>query len=95
MLHAGAEASSRCDSATLAREAVMAGGAIKAARARSRADPKIVKAEGVYHGAYGLARSQPGFFPSNWGEDPNSIGFYSKGCPKGDGRRGGHPFNDD
>ena len=71
-------------------EAVMS--AIKAARAITGRS-KIVKAEGVYHGAYDYAEVGLDSSPSNWGEDPNSIG-YSKGCPRGDGRRGGHPFND-
>ena len=60
-------------------EAVMS--AIKAARAITGRS-KIVKAEGVYHGAYDYAEVSLDSSPSNWGEDPNSIG-YSKGVPKG------------
>lgn len=60
-------------------EAVMS--AIKAARAIT-GRPKIVKAEGVYHGAYDYAEVSLDSSPSNWGNDPNSIG-YSKGVPKG------------
>ena len=59
-------------------EAVMS--AIKAARAITGRS-KIVKAEGVYHGAYDYAEVSLDSSPSNWGEDPNSIG-YSK-VPKG------------
>ena len=55
--------------------------AIKAARAITGRS-KIVKAEGVYHGAYDYAEVSLDSSPSNWGEDPNSIG-YSKGVPKG------------
>lgn len=60
-------------------EAVMS--AIKAARAIT-GRPKIVKAEGVYHGAYDYAEVSLDSSPSNWGDDPNSIG-YSRGVPKG------------
>lgn len=60
-------------------EAVMS--AIKAARAIT-GRPKIVKAEGVYHGSYDYAEVSLDSAPSNWGNDPNSVG-YSKGVPKG------------
>ncbi len=60
-------------------EAVMS--AIKAARAIT-GRPKIVKAEGAYHGAYDYAEVSLDSSPLNWGDDPNSIG-YSKGVPKG------------
>ncbi|PSC02893.1 glutamate-1-semialdehyde 2,1-aminomutase [Alsobacter soli] len=60
-------------------EAVMS--AIKAARALT-GRPKIVKAEGVYHGSYDYAEVSLDSNPSNWGNDPISIG-YSKGVPKG------------
>jgi len=60
-------------------EAVMS--AIKAARAIT-GRPKIVKAEGVYHGSYDYAEVSLDSSPSNWGNDPNSVG-YSKGVPAG------------
>ena len=60
-------------------EAVMS--AIKAARALT-GRPKIVKAEGVYHGSYDYAEVSLDSDPSNWGNDPSSIG-YSKGVPRG------------
>lgn len=60
-------------------EAVMS--AIKAARAIT-GRPKIVKAEGVYHGAYDYAEVSLDSSPANWGDDPKSVG-YSKGVPKG------------
>ena len=60
-------------------EAVMS--AIKAARAIT-GRPKIVKAEGVYHGAYDYAEVSLDSSPANWGDDPRSIG-YSRGVPKG------------
>lgn len=60
-------------------EAVMS--AIKAARALT-GRPKIVKAEGVYHGSYDYAEVSLDSNPSNWGNEPSSIG-YSKGVPKG------------
>lgn len=60
-------------------EAVMS--AIKAARAIT-GRPKIVKAEGVYHGSYDYAEVSLNSAPSNWGNDPNSVG-YSRGVPKG------------
>lgn len=60
-------------------EAVMS--AIKAARAITGRS-KIVKAEGVYHGSYDYAEVSLDSAPSNWGNDPNSVG-YSKGVPKG------------
>lgn len=60
-------------------EAVMS--AIKAARAIT-GRPKIVKAEGAYHGSYDYAEVSLDSSPANWGCDPNSVG-YSKGVPKG------------
>ncbi len=60
-------------------EAVMS--AIKAARALT-GRPKIVKAEGVYHGSYDYAEVSLDSNPSNWGNEPRSVG-YSKGVPKG------------
>jgi glutamate-1-semialdehyde 2,1-aminomutase len=60
-------------------EAVMS--AVKAARAFT-GRPKIVKAEGVYHGSYDYAEVSLDSNPSNWGNDPKSVG-YSKGVPKG------------
>lgn len=60
-------------------EAVMS--AVKAARAFT-GRPKIVKAEGVYHGSYDYAEVSLDPSPANWGNDPQSVG-YSRGVPKG------------
>lgn len=60
-------------------EAVMS--AMKAARALT-GRPKIVKAEGVYHGLYDFAEVSLDSNPENWGNDPSSVP-YAKGTPKG------------